>query len=186
MGSILSTCKRKKRPKLITIIHDKSTQTTDSLSSCIYDSFHHHCSHTRRHSSPYATKTRKHVTIRTDPLRTRSRTNVNHNTTSEDRTRSTKIQSHQVQRSTSLPIDTFVIDISNRQVRVGQPISINIRYLPLNTSTDAHSTASMKNPTYVSKTILDLIPNICEKYPNLTIDDPNQSTRKTLHTNFQT
>ncbi|CAF1002233.1 unnamed protein product [Rotaria magnacalcarata] len=95
--------------------------------------------------------------------------------------------SHLVKRSVSAPIDMFLIDISNEQVLAGQPVSINIRHLLLDTLENHHTNSSTpiriepnSITTYAHENLLDYIPYVCEKYQNPTIDS-DQVTRNTLH-----
>lgn len=94
---------------------------------------------------------------------------------------------HLVKRSVSAPIDMFLIDISNENVVVGQPISMNIRHLLLDTLENHHTHSSepiciepTSITTYAHENLLNYIPYVCEKYPN-TIVDADKITRNTLH-----
>lgn len=106
-----------------------------------------------------------------------------YNSQKKDATRTTKVttiethnQDHLIKRSASTPIDTFLIDISKEQVLLGQPISMNIRHLLLNSS---------ENHPTTHENLLDYIPYVCEQYPNVTVD-PNQITRNTLYVRMPT
>ena len=92
-----------------------------------------------------------------------------------------------VQRSVSTPIDMFLIDISNEHVCSGQPISMNIRHLLLDTLENRHGKSltpirleSTPTTTYARENLLNYIPRVCERYPNVTVA-PDQITRNTLH-----
>jgi hypothetical protein len=92
-----------------------------------------------------------------------------------------------IRRSTSAPIDMFLIDISNEHVLLGQPVSMNIRHLLLDTleSHQANSSAPIRiEPatitTYAHENLLNYIPYVCERYPNATVES-DQLTRNTLH-----
>ncbi|CAF1112411.1 unnamed protein product [Rotaria sordida] len=231
MGLVSSTCKHKKRGKMITIIHDKYTQTTNTLPSIINGSSYHHDHYLSSHhhvqkypispsysivfdkfsipshrSNSYEPKTFDRISIRTDPPRRSLVSNIIHNTSDHEHRTLIRVQSsltineneqsyqknltnesHLVKHSASNPIDTFLIDISNEKVRMGQPVTMNIRHLLLNTPKDIHTksltsvcTKISPKTTYVHENFLNYIPNVCERYPNLTVD-PNQSTRSTLH-----
>ncbi|CAF1573554.1 unnamed protein product [Adineta ricciae] len=185
MGSVSSTCcGRQQRPKLITIIHDGSAQTRYPLTSCLKNSFYHpqhtnRNSMTRFRSADASKSSQNYVSIRTEPLRVRSRPSILRNTSSQYATNNS---SHRVRRSASMPVNTFVIDISKRQVRVGQPVSMNIRHVVFDVSEDSSPTT---DPTCTKNNLLESIPRICDKYPNLLSSNPRQAIRKTLHTNFQ-
>ena len=92
-----------------------------------------------------------------------------------------------VKRSVSTPIDMFLIDISNEHVALGQPVSMNIRHLLLNT-TDEQCTNSASpsrvepssTTTYARENLLNYIPYVCERFPNTTVQS-DQVTRNTLH-----
>ena len=92
-----------------------------------------------------------------------------------------------IKRSASTPIDMFLIDISNEHVLVGQPVSMNIRHLLLDSLENHQSNASTPiriDPanvtTYAHENLLAYIPYVCERYPNVTIES-DQRTRNTLH-----
>jgi hypothetical protein len=92
-----------------------------------------------------------------------------------------------IKRSASAPIDMFLIDISNEHVHVGQPISMNIRHLLLDTLENHHPNSSAPiriEPatvtTYAHENLLTYIPYVCERYPNVTVES-DQLTRSTLH-----
>ncbi|CAF1460378.1 unnamed protein product [Rotaria sordida] len=96
-------------------------------------------------------------------------------------------ESHLVKRSVSAPIDMFLIDISKEHARIGQPVSMNIRHLLLDTLENNHRNSSTPiriEPTSITKyaheNLLNYIPYVCERYPNVTVDS-NQLTRNTLH-----
>lgn len=185
MGSVSSTCcGRQQRPKMINIIHDKSVQTRYPLTSCLKNSFchpqHTHRNSTTRFRSVDPSKSsQNYVSIRTEPLRVRSRPSILRNTSSQYTTNNA---SQRVRRSASMPVNTFVIDISKRQVRVGQPVSMNIRHVVFDVSEDSIPTT---DSTCRKSNLLESIPKICDKYPNLLKSNPRQAIRKTLHTNFQ-
>ncbi|CAF2445656.1 unnamed protein product [Rotaria sp. Silwood2] len=239
MGLVSSTYKYKKRDKIITVIHDKYTQTTNTLPSMINSSSYRHdhflssYHHVPRHSiSPlrsvafdkfsrsksnttyhrpcaYEAKKFDRIAIRTDPPRRSSVSNIIHNTSDHEHRTFIRVQSswainkndqsfkqniadesHLVERSTSKPIDMFLVDISNEQVRMGQPVSMNIRHLLLKSPDDSYTQAltpvcakKSPNTTYVHENLLNYIPNVCERYPNLTVDS-NQPTHNTLHANL--
>jgi hypothetical protein len=92
-----------------------------------------------------------------------------------------------IKRSASAPIDMFLIDISNEHVLLGQPVSMNIRHLLLDTL-ENHQT-NLSTPiriepttmtTYAHENLLSYIPYVCERYPNITVES-DQLTRNTLH-----
>ena len=92
-----------------------------------------------------------------------------------------------VKRSASAPIDMFLIDISNEHVLVGQPVSMNIRHLLLDTLENYHTNSSAairvepaSITTYAHENLLSYVPYVCERYPNMTVE-PDQLTRNTLH-----
>jgi hypothetical protein len=92
-----------------------------------------------------------------------------------------------VKRSASAPIDMFLIDISNEHVLIGQPVSMNIRHLLLDTLENHHTNSSIPiriEPaaitTYAHENLLSYIPYVCERYPNVTVES-DQLTRNTLH-----
>lgn len=94
---------------------------------------------------------------------------------------------HLIKRSVSAPIDMFLIDISKEHVLIGQPVSMNIRHLLLDTLENHQSNLSTPiriEPsaitTYAHENLLTYIPYVCERYPNLTVDS-DQMTRNTLH-----
>jgi hypothetical protein len=92
-----------------------------------------------------------------------------------------------IKRSISAPIDMFLIDISKEHVLIGQPVSMNIRHLLLDTLENRQ--ANLSTPiriepaaitTYAHENLLTYIPYVCERYPNVTVDS-DQVTRNTLH-----
>jgi len=92
-----------------------------------------------------------------------------------------------IKRSASAPIDMFLIDISNEHVLLGQPVSMNIRHLLLDTLENHHTNSSTPiriEPatitTYAHQNLLSYIPYVCERYPNVTVES-DQLTRSTLH-----
>ena len=92
-----------------------------------------------------------------------------------------------IKRSASAPIDMFLIDISNEHVLLGQSVSMNIRHLLLDTleSHQANSSSPIRiEPatvtTYAHENLLNYIPYVCERYPNITVES-DQLTRNTLH-----
>ncbi|CAF0898858.1 unnamed protein product [Adineta steineri] len=92
-----------------------------------------------------------------------------------------------IKRSVSAPIDMFLIDISNEHVLVGQPVSMNIRHLLLDTLENHHTNSSTpirvepsSTTTYAHENLLNYIPYVCERYPNVTVE-ADQRTRNTLH-----
>jgi hypothetical protein len=92
-----------------------------------------------------------------------------------------------VKRSASAPIDMFLIDISNEHVLVGQPVSMNIRHLLLDTLENHHTNSSAairieptSITTYAHENLLSYVPYVCERYANVTVE-PDQLTRNTLH-----
>ncbi|CAF1521480.1 unnamed protein product [Adineta ricciae] len=96
-------------------------------------------------------------------------------------------QTRLIKKSASTPIDMFLIDISNEHVLVGQPVSMNIRHLLLDTLQNHHASSSTpiriepsSVTTYAHENLLNYIPHVCERYPNLTIQS-DQQTRNTLH-----
>ncbi|CAF2445619.1 unnamed protein product [Rotaria sp. Silwood2] len=96
-------------------------------------------------------------------------------------------ESHLVKRTVSAPIDMFLIDISNEHALVGQPISMNIRHLFLDTLENNHTNSSTPiriEPASITKyaheNLLNYIPYVCDRYPNATVDS-DQLTRNTLH-----
>ncbi|CAF1050068.1 unnamed protein product [Rotaria sp. Silwood1] len=95
--------------------------------------------------------------------------------------------SHLVKRSVSAPIDMFLIDISKEHALVGQPVSMNIRHLLLDTLENNHKNSSTPiriEPASITKyaheNLLNYIPYVCERYPNITVDS-DQLTHNTLH-----
>lgn len=134
-------------------------------------------------SSPYLPQTNIH---RKDPIRTTKVTTVDHHETSfksniDDGGRLIK-------RSTSAPINMFLIDISNEQVLLGQPVSMNIRHLLLDTLENQSTPISIEPSTfttYAHENLLDYIPYVCARYPNVTVD-AEQITRNTLHVRMPT
>ncbi|CAF1055201.1 unnamed protein product [Adineta ricciae] len=80
------------------------------------------------------------------------------------------------------PVNTPQIIHHIEQVRVGQPVSMNIRHVVFDVSEDSSPTT---DPTCTKNNLLESIPRICDKYPNLLSSNPRQAIRKTLHTNFQ-
>ncbi|CAF0952543.1 unnamed protein product [Rotaria sp. Silwood1] len=231
MGLVSSTYKHKKRGKIITVIHDNYVQTSNILPNMLngssYCHNHHHMQRhsisplhstvfdkfssrknniTSYHSNPYEAEAFDRITIRTDPLRRASVSNIIHNTSNHEHRMLTRVQSswtinkseqlyehniadelYPAECSTSKPIDMFLIDISNEKVRVGEPISMNIRHLIFNTPEDIHTesltpvyTKISPKTTHTHENLLNYIPDVCERYPNLTVDS-NQPTRNTLH-----
>lgn len=96
-------------------------------------------------------------------------------------------ESHLVKRSVSAPIDMFLIDISHEHVLVDQPITMNIRHLFLDTLENHHTNSSTpiriepsSVTTYAHENLIDYIPHVCERYPNVTVGS-DQPTRNTLH-----
>ncbi|UJR37404.1 hypothetical protein I4U23_030109 [Adineta vaga] len=96
-------------------------------------------------------------------------------------------QSRLIKRSASTPIDMFLIDISNEHALVGQPISMNIRHLILDTLQNHYTKSSTpiriqpsSITTYAHENLLNYIPYVCERYPNVTIPS-DQQTKNTLH-----
>ena len=96
-------------------------------------------------------------------------------------------QTRLIKKSVSTPIDMFLIDISNEHVLVGQPVSMNIRHLLLDTFQNHYASSSTpisiepsSVTTYAHENLLNYIPHVCERYPNLTIQS-DQQTRNTLH-----
>jgi hypothetical protein len=92
-----------------------------------------------------------------------------------------------IKRSVSAPIDMFLIDISKENVVIGQPVTMNIRHLLLDTLENHQSNLSKPiriEPsaitTYAHENLLTYIPYVCDRYPNLTVDS-DQITRNTLH-----
>ena len=93
-----------------------------------------------------------------------------------------------VKRTASAPIDMFLIDISNEHVLCGQSVAMNIRHLLLDTL-ENHQNQSPSSPiriepstttTYAHENLLNYIPYVCERYPNVTVTE-NQMTKNTLH-----
>ena len=100
---------------------------------------------------------------------------------------SPKDGSRLVKRTTSAPIDMFLVDISSEHVMIDQPIALNIRHVLLDT-VENHQNQG-QNPiriepatatTYAYENLINYIPYVCERYPTVTIPS-NQSTRNTLH-----
>ncbi|CAF0928357.1 unnamed protein product [Adineta ricciae] len=96
-------------------------------------------------------------------------------------------QTRLIKKSASTPIDMFLIDISNEHVLVGQPVSMNIRHLLLDTLQNHYASSSTpiriepsSVATYAHENLLNYIPHVCERYPNLTIRS-DQQTKNTLH-----
>ncbi|CAF0841736.1 unnamed protein product [Adineta steineri] len=206
MGSMSSTCKGKKRAKMMNVIHDKHTQTTHSIDQSVY---HQYRLHGRRHPVSRTEHASNRTSIHTDPLRVRSIPSIVRTTSGQDH----RIESYQtstcaqssatinmdeqsykqnmndkssrIERSASIPIDMFLIDISNEQIRVGQPVSINIRHLLMDVPKNNHTNSSYSTNTNIYNNILNYVPDVCEKYQNLTINN-NQSTRNTLHVRLPT
>ncbi|CAF0997376.1 unnamed protein product [Didymodactylos carnosus] len=97
-------------------------------------------------------------------------------------------RSRLMKRSASVPIDMFLIDISHEHAMINQPITLNIRHLLLDTienrRTNSSSSSLLIEPssitTYAHDNLLNYIPYVCERYPNVTVS-PNQPTRNTLH-----
>lgn len=92
-----------------------------------------------------------------------------------------------IKRAAAAPIDMFLIDISNEQVLVGQPVSMNIRHLLLDSLENHQSNASTpvrieptNITTYAHENLLAYIPYVCDRYPNVTVES-DQPTRNTLH-----
>jgi hypothetical protein len=231
MGSVFSTCKRKKSGKNITIIYDECAQTMHPLSN-VRDGFssyrcHHYLplqQHMQRRSMSHhrsivfnkpssgnnslpsrcsnrltAQASTRTTTDRTNPPRVTSASNiVQHTSRHEHRTLPihTKEQSNKQnfgyslrlrERSTSIPIDMFLIDISSKNVPVGQPVSMHIRHLLLEAPDNSHANSSVpvggkptSTTTDVYENLLNHIPDVCDKFPNLTVDS-DQPTRSTLH-----
>lgn len=92
-----------------------------------------------------------------------------------------------IKRTAAAPIDMFLIDISNEQVLVGQPVSMNIRHLLLDSLENHQSNATTpvrieptNITTYAHENLLAYIPYVCDRYPNITVES-DQPTRNTLH-----
>lgn len=122
----------------------------------------------------YRTLTRVESSITTDTNEPSSKENIDNG-------------ARLIKRSTSVPIDMFLIDISNEHVLIGQPISMNIRHLLLDTLENQHINSSSPiriEPatitTYAHENLLNYIPYVCDRYPNVTVD-ADQTTRNTLH-----
>ena len=125
-------------------------------------------------TGPYRTITRVESLVTTD-------------TDEQSFKQNTNDSSRLIKRSASAPIDMFLIDISNEHVLVGQPVSMNIRHLLLDTLENHHTNASTpiriepsSITTYAHENLLNYIPYVCERYPNVTIKS-DQLTRNTLH-----
>ncbi len=125
-------------------------------------------------TEPYRTLTRVESSITTDTNEQPSKQNIDD-------------EARLIKRSASVPIDMFLIDISNEHILVGQPVSMNIRHLLLDTLENHHSDSSIPiriEPatitTYAHENLLNYIPYVCERYPNVTIES-DQLTRNTLH-----
>jgi hypothetical protein len=122
----------------------------------------------------YRTITRVESSVTTDTNELSHKQNVND-------------ESRLVKRSASAPIDMFLIDISNEHVLLGQPVSMNIRHLILDTLENHHTNSSTpiriepaSITTYAHENLLNYIPYVCERYPNVTVES-DQLTRSTLH-----
>lgn len=96
-------------------------------------------------------------------------------------------RSRLVKRTASAPIDMFLIDISTENVLVGQPVSLNIRHLLLDTVANQQKNSSApiriepaSSTTYAHENLLDYIPYVCERYPNPTVE-ADRLTRNSLH-----
>jgi hypothetical protein len=249
------TCSRKRRGKIIRIIHDNYTQTETPISNTIpsrqctktrYSSISHdlrnrssnhyvpsqrqlystsnrhsaisntiniplngrrNLSYHRSNPSVVRQPSRSQVPINasvTNPHRVSSTSKIVYNTFDhEHRAESyqtlthvksslsinTEEQSNTLKRSASIPIDMFLIDVSNEYVRVGQPVSMNIRHLLLDTPEHNHTNslgpahtgrASTTTTTNVHEDLFNYIPYMCEKYPNSTVSG-DQRTHNTLH-----
>jgi len=125
-------------------------------------------------TEPYRTLTRVESSVTTDTNEQPSKQNIDD-------------EARLIKRSASVPIDMFLIDISKEHVLIGQPVSMNIRHLLLDTLENRQ--ANLSTPiriepaaitTYAHENLLTYIPYVCERYPNVTVDS-DQVTRNTLH-----
>ncbi len=123
---------------------------------------------------PYQTVTRVEALVTTDTNEQSFKQNIDDG-------------SRLIKRSASAPIDMFLIDISNEHVLIDQPVSMNIRHLLLDTLENHHTNASTpiriqpaSTTTYAHENLLNYIPYVCERYPNLTVES-DRLTRNTLH-----
>lgn len=166
-----------------------------SVLPSIHNADHLRTTHTTSTSDPSRITTMSDIIQTTgDEKRTesyRTLTRVESSITTDTNEQSSKEEiddgARLVKRSASAPIDMFLIDISNEHVLLGQPVSMNIRHLLLDTLENHRinsSTPIRIEPaaitTYAHENLLNYIPYVCEKYPNITVET-DQLTRNTLH-----
>lgn len=177
MGSVSSICKCRKRPKPVTLIHDQFTQTRYAPPGSMARPYSH------RTDTPFrltvldkSPSTRRHFPT----PRPSAVGNQRYHHPPPTRTIPIQIQSRQephVEAHQPSPANVFLIDISNKQVRVGQPVSIHIRHLVMDPSDYLPAQASATDA-------LECIADACDSYPNPTTD-VDQTTRKTIHAYFR-
>ncbi|CAF3389129.1 unnamed protein product [Rotaria socialis] len=217
MGLVSTKYTNRKRDKIKRVIHDQHTQTDNTLSTITNGSSkecnHHVSPHRHIQASPVFSShfnnyrnisnsngdlsSYDRMITRNDTYRTSSSSIVENVSHHEHRT-FTRVQSsltingnehsyQEVERSTSIPADLFLIDISNEKVCIGESISMNIRHLFMNMPADSDAqplvpvhTETSSKATHIHENLLDYIPNVCERYQNITLG-PDQTTHNTLH-----
>ena len=141
-----------------------------------------------RRSNPFVAQAYNHTAVN-DSYRFQSDAQVAepHRTLTRVESPSAKDGPRLVKRSVSTPIDMFLIDISNEHVALGQPVSMNIRHLLLDTLEQRRTNSATplriepsSTTTYARENLLNYIPYVCERYPNTTVQS-DQVTRNTLH-----
>lgn len=178
MGLVATKYTVKNRKKILRIICDQSTQTDNKLSTITNDSSSDQ--HIQRVTTlPDYDTQEESIFVNDDTV---SNENMSTQTDYESSITSEKMNSYDprmMQASQTAPVDLFLIDISHEQVCVDQPISMNIRHLLMNTSEESRT----KSPDtiYIDGELLDRVPTVCEKYPNLIVD-PDQRMHSTLYT----
>ena len=134
----------------------------------------------QRADPPQTTSTSTTIPMRAEPSITTDTPDSSSKQHVDDRSRLVK-------RTASAPIDMFLIDISTENVLVGQPVSLNIRHLLLDTVANQQKNSSApirvepaSSTTYAHENLLDYIPYVCERYPNSTVE-ADRLTRNSLH-----
>ncbi|CAF1192766.1 unnamed protein product [Rotaria magnacalcarata] len=217
MGLVSTKYTNRKGDKIIRVIHDQHTQTDNTLSTITNGSSkecnHHISPHRHIQASPVFSShfnnyrnisnsngdlsSYDRMITRNDTYR-KSSSSIIENVSHHEHRAFTRVQSSlaihdneysykEAERSTSIPVDLFLIDISNEKISIDESISMNIRHLLMNMpdNSDAqpllsiHTETSSK-ATRIHENLLDYVPNVCERYPNITVG-PDQTTHNTLH-----
>lgn len=96
-------------------------------------------------------------------------------------------QQNAMKRTTSAPIDMFLVDISHEYVAIDHPVTLNIRHLFLDNIENQQNSLSKPiliepstTTTYANESLIDYIPRVCDRYPHSTIS-PSQPTKTSMH-----